>query len=496
MTAPLISLNNAAVTLRGRAALRDISWRLAPGEHWSVLGANGAGKSTFFRLLRGEQRADQRFDGPPPVFWRLDGEEQTSPIGVRERLPLVSAELQERYTAKEWAVSVHDLILTAFQDSVYLYRPPNDAELARTLDILELARLNDLRDRSVTSLSQGQARRAFVARALAPWPKAILLDEVLEGLDADSRREMLELLDRVAATDVQLLFASHRQDEAPASLNRCLILDHGRVAWSGPLDQAPTDWPRDASPPSIAELWTPVESGVQGETLVEFREVEVFVESKRLLADIDWTLRQGERWALTGPNGAGKSTLVKLLAGDLPVAWGGSVRRFGLPEPAPIEAIRRQVGLVSDELQARLAPGQGYDQNGLELVVSGFPGSIGLHAEPEAWQWDRAQAWIEALGLTELTERSIRAMSHGQVRRLLLARALVHGPRLLLLDEPCSGLDAPSRQAFLGALEALAQASPETTMVYVTHFTEELPQSIDHVLRLEHGRVVSHGPRR
>ena len=223
--------------------------------------------------------------------------------------------------------------------------------------------------------------------------------------------------------------------------------------------------------------------------LVEIRNATVYLKDRPVLRDIHWTLRENEHWALVGNNGSGKTTLLKLIFGELLPVEGGAVHWFGSRVWRGLEAIRRQTGLVSAEFQ------QTYDQNlpALEVVVSGWFSSIGLWEQATANQRRAARALMEFLGLASLRSRPFLSLSYGERRRVLLARALVHRPRLLILDEPCAGLDIPAREQFLDTLSRLART--RTRLVYVTHHVEELLPVITHVCYLKSGRIFAAGPR-
>jgi ABC-type molybdenum transport system ATPase subunit/photorepair protein PhrA len=239
---------------------------------------------------------------------------------------------------------------------------------------------------------------------------------------------------------------------------------------------------RGPEPPSVE-----VRRALGRTPLVEIVDADVYLERRRVLTRINWTVRPGERWAVLGPNGAGKSTLCGLVLGDLRPALGGMVRHFGV-QGGELRAVQKRMGYVSAALQAAYVQ----PLTGAELVLSGFFASRGLYPLVERAteaQHAAVARWLEHFGLADLAGRPIAALSYGQMRRLLLARAAVAGPDLLVLDEPCSGLDAPSREAFLATLSGLARQG--AAMVFVTHHPDELIPEIDHVLRLENGRIAA-----
>jgi len=211
----------------------------------------------------------------------------------------------------------------------------------------------------------------------------------------------------------------------------------------------------------------------------------VLVAGRAVLADLDWTIRAGERWSVVGQNGAGKSTLLRLLAGEEQPARGW-VERLGLGPRAGADDLRGRIGDVSPELQAR----HRFDALGEAVVLSGFAGSIGLAVSASPAQVARARSVAERLRITALLERHIQTLSYGELRKLLLARALAPGPEALLLDEPLAGLDPGARAWVQSLLEEVSRQGP--AIVAVSHHADELPHG-GIGIRLERGRLVREG---
>ena len=553
---PLVRLDGASVTRGGALLLDAVRFQLVPGARWAVLGENGAGKTTFLRLLRGDISPDVS-DGAPVRMYDLPGPAgghegpQTTPLGLRQRLGLVSGDMQDLYAKNEWAVTALEAVLTGFYDTPLLYSEPTseERETARaTLAALDLAHLAD---RRMATLSSGQGRAVLLARALACRPAALLLDECLEGLDVPARREFLDALDRAAQADpdLALLFCSHRTDELPACIENALVLESGRVRASGPLAEvlagllAEVERQRAAasatsgqqtaevsdkaepnrgtsglsssgssgSGASGADLVGAGSSGadlvgagfadaglvltprpLQGGFLLRITGADVIMGGAHILHGVDWTIRPGENWAVLGKNGAGKSTLLSLLAGEIwPSALEGEPGRveYGFARAdETLDDTRRRVGRVS----AALDRDYGWNLRVDETVWSGALGSIGLYAEASAKAKTRALRLMDFFGLGGLAARRILTLSRGQLRRVMLARALMgyeaEGPALLLLDEPMAGLDTRARRAARELLGRVAAAG--VPLVMVTHHERDLPEQIAHVLVMEAGKVA------
>ncbi len=512
--APLVRLSRASVT-RGDAKLLDgIDFSLFAGERYALLGQNGAGKTTLLRLLRGDITPDITPDRSAETVRSYDlpgaGGPQATALGLRQRLALVSGDMQDLYATNEWPITGLDAVITGFYDTPLLYCEPTQAECEtarRTLDELGLAHLAQQR---VARMSTGQARSVLLARALACRPDALFLDECLEGLDAPSRAAFLAVLDRAAAADPRLavLFCSHRTsgpDELPACLTLAVAVEAGRITASGPLPEVlsrlePAGRERTAAPEqALADPAAQAAPGIftspdlRGDFLARIRGADVVVDGAQLLHGIDWTIRPGEHWAVLGANGAGKTTLLSLLAGEVwPSALTGppGVVEYGFAaEGETLDDARRRLGRVG----AALDRDYGWNLTVEETVWSGGFGSIGLYAEAGPELRARAAGLLEFFGLAGLAGRRLKSLSRGQLRRVMLARALAGKPALLLLDEPMAGLDARARRKTRELFSRLALAG--VPLVMVTHHVRDLPEQVNRVLAVEAGRIVFCGER-
>ena len=226
---------------------------------------------------------------------------------------------------------------------------------------------------------------------------------------------------------------------------------------------------------------------VDAKVLIQIERADVFLNERRVLRNINLEIKSGEHWAVLGPNGAGKSTLLKLIMGDLHPAWGGRVRRFEFTSRNTIWELRRRIGYVSPELQSNYRD----DVTGAQAIASGFTSSIGVMLMPDRKQLAAAARLAEELGIGHLAGKSVLQMSYGEFRRVLLARALVHRPQLLICDEPFDGLDATGREEIGGLLERVAASG--ANLVVVTHHADDLPACLTHCVELEAGRVVFRG---
>lgn len=490
MFEPLVTIENLSLFLPGdasqRTVLHHIDWRIERGRHCALLGANGSGKSTLLRLLRGEL-----WPASGHIWWHTaDGREQ-SPLAGRAMTTLVSPAQQENYQRQAWDLTGLDLLLTGFEDTPLIYSDGGNQALARREAAVRMAsrlEAEGLLDRDTPTLSQGQLRLLLLGRALLRAPALLLLDECTDGLDARYREIFFDVLEEYAPR-CTIVMTAHRPGQIPEWCVERRYVSEGRLYTTLP-EQA------DGGGQPMPDLQKTANDICETETLpplLDLENVTVFIDRQKVLRDITWSVHQGEHWRISGANGSGKSTLLRLLAGDEFTAAGGTLERW-LPHQGgavdTLAEVRKGVRLVSDLSQALY----GYSLTAHEMVCTGFDNSIGVYRKfspaekaealrrmQEMFPEETAED-IEALG-----RQSIRHLSTGQLRRLFLARALVGEPDILLLDEPCSGLDAPSRAHYLNLLDQLAVRGLH--IIFVSHHGEDAPLCINREAQMEDGRL-------
>ena len=491
---PLAELRGVGAQLGGRALLSGVNLRLERGEALLLSGPNGGGKTSLLRLLAGEiaPTVGERVYG-------LGGQIQRSAVQARRRLALVGPDAEAFYLTRDWEQSVRDVLLAGLSGERLRLWEAGAPDLARLAEVAGAVGLTELLDRDVRSLSHGQRRRCLLGRALMPAPELLLLDEFTDGLSPAARAELGAALRRLWEGGVALVLATHRPEEAPALPWRRLEVRGGRVRvpaadeLGGGKGEAsrPTEVNCAAPPalPAAEPLPAPPLSSPQ--TLVLLERAEVYRNGHRALGPLTWRWERGQHWLVTGENGSGKSTLARLIAGEFHPALGGQVQRSFLPRDL-LEERRRATGLVSAELGIR----QRRDWDARAALASAFSGTEGPGAPTPALtpaQTRDLQAWAERLGVTELLDRPVETLSQGQWRRVLLARAVLHRPILLLLDEGLDFLDEGSRARFLAELPGLIASG--THLLVVAHRPEDAPAGLTHHLRLAGGRAVYAGPR-
>jgi len=429
--------------------LSDLDWEWTEGTSWVVSGTNGSGKSALAALWVGHLDA-------------VAGKFERHPAFARAEEAWVGFERQRLLLEWERHIDLTDVSEspdpgTLVQD--FVGDPP----------ILERFGLGEKGHRGLKHLSTGELRRACLARAWVLGLPILILDEPFEGLDAVGVELLRTLLAEARDHGKDLVFLTRKPEDRPPGEWREWKLDPGTTAPA-----------RGFQPRSFAAT-------TAGDPVLEFRRVNAGYPQVPVLVDFDWTVLRGERWLVTGPNGSGKSTLLSLISGDHPQVFSNDIRLFGLrrgPE-LTLAAVRKRVALVS--YAAHLGFRNLFSVTGLEVLASGFAGTVGLWSDPS---WDEVHACrllAEAWGLSEAVRRPWDELSWGTQRLLLLGRALVSGPELLLLDEPCQGLDASAQNRFLDQVSVWASEGAHT-LVYVTHRPDEVDPASFQRLHLPQGR--------
>jgi len=334
----LVRLEQVSVRRGGRLALRALDWSVAVGEHTAILGGNGAGKSSLLRLLNGELR-------PLPggaVTWWIDGRATTSPIVSRHRFAMVSPEGQLRYFNDTWTQPVADAIAAGLFAERFLHQRLSEQQRQQVADAIALLDLGHLADRAPETLSQGELRRAMVARAMVAKPAALLLDELGAGLDPVGREGLMHALERLGQAGTTLVCAAHRPADLPPCVQHAIRLADGRIVARSAHFTVRTP----AALPAVDGV-------VDGSPLVELRGTAAHLGGVRILDGLTWTLRAGEHWRVYGPNGCGKSTLLRLLYGDIPAAFSPTVTWFGHPHRPPIWELRKRLGYSASGLHSQ-----------------------------------------------------------------------------------------------------------------------------------------------
>lgn len=467
-----VRLRGLSVDFDGRFQLDNIDWELEPGQHWLLLGANGAGKSALAAVLAGH------------------GDITAGSLeGLPADVAIVSYEAQAELIAAERRkddADILDVISEGTPVREMIFDGVRDSALAEELVVA--FGLEKLLDRAFRKLSTGETRKLLLVRALSSLPSLLVLDEPFDGLDASAQKHLAAHLQRLS-DNTQMVLVLNRMSEAPGfisdvawvsegSLCTC-IKRHDDTAWAELQQLVHLKTSDLALPPPDPVDRLPALDPEQ--PLVSLKSVSVKYTDTVIFDDVDWTINPGEHWQLSGPNGSGKTALLSLITGDHPQCYVNDITVFGYRRGTgeSIWEIKRYIGYVSTALQWEYRVGTSLRN----VVLSGFYDSIGLYEKPTEEQIRIADAWLDVLGMSERRDATFTSLSYGDQRLLLIARAMVKHPALLILDEPCLGLDDMNRQLVIALIERICAGS-ETTVLYVNHHAGDRIAGIEHALSL------------
>ena len=457
-----------------------INLHIEKGEQIAIVGDNAAGKSRLVEVLTGHY-------------------------------PLLLNEVQYDFSPSQSHLVSDSLKYISFRDSygeqdgTYYYQQrwnqhdiaddmPTVGQLLKSNSYTQLFHLDELADKYIISLSSGELRKFQMAKALATSPRILILDNPFIGLDAEARkdfRDLLEVLTKEAKMLVILVLS--KRDDIPDFITHVLPVEGLRLLPKMTLAEYRKQYAAIPRPKLSDDIKTwitnlPVRDLKEtdfyphdGGEILRFRDVSIRYGNRTILQPLNWTVREGERWALSGPNGSGKSTLLSLVCADNPQAYACNIELFGHRRGTgeSIWQIKKHIGYVSPEMHRAYLK----DIPAIDVVASGLSDSVGLYVRPKPEQKQVSLDWMHVFGIEDVADRSFLQLSSGEQRLCLLARAFVKDPELLILDEPLHGLDDKNRQLVRQIIKCFCQR-PHKTLVMVTHYQEELPDCITHRLTL------------
>ncbi len=473
----LIEIVNLSAKQAGITVLQNINLIIKEGEQWALLGSSGSGKTSLAQALAGKLF----YSGH--IQFHINGSIEL--VEQQHRFRTLSNTTDFYYQQRFQSQDSEDSLTVEQELQPFLQQYREEAA-----QYIQLLKLDTVWDEPLIQLSNGENKRLQLAKALLQHPSMLILDNPFTGLDDSGRTLLHNIINSIAAKGMHLLLITS-PEEIPDCMTNIAVLDEGRLLFSGDKKDYQKqifqkEERRLLSAQQIALLATDNERLFV--TAVKMVNTNIRYGDKIILDNINWQVQKGERWSVSGPNGAGKSTLLSLITADNPQAYANEIylfdKRRGRGES--IWDIKRNIGLVSPEMHLYFP----YTSTCYEVIASGLFDTVGLFRMLSEEQHQQVQEWIGILQLKEVAHKTLQQISMGQQRMALLARALVKNPPLLVLDEPCQGLDNEQIHFFNDLVDQLCTHF-NTTLIYVSHYQQQLPGCIDHYLQLERGRVVS-----
>ena len=359
-----------------------------------------------------------------------------------------------------------------------------DTEERRQLQahLYKLFHMEEFLDKYIIILSSGELRKFQLTKTLFANPKLLIMDNPFIGLDAETRDQLKELLSVLTTErDIEVMLVLSKTDDIPEFVSKVIeITPNGEQVYETVDDYYAHQQPIPAQVLSEekrqAILNLPYhDNDYDCQKVVEMKDVSIRYGERTILKDVNWTVMNGDRWALSGQNGSGKSTLLSLVCADNPQSYACDITLFDRPRGSgeSIWDIKKHIGYVSPEMHRSYKR----DLPAIRIVASGLMDSIGLYAVPNEQDYEKCRWWLDIFGIGHLAERRFLQLSSGEQRLILLARAFVKDPQLLILDEPLHGLDLWNRRLAKDIIETFCQRRNKT-MIMVTHYETELPKGI------------------
>ena len=523
MAEALISIKNCRVQDLRRVYIPEVSWEMHAGEAWLVIGANNSGKDMFLRAIAGEKSFVANDGAPLKNLFA----QSTEIVSLERAAALIEEErdldetdymnrLDEGRTGRRFIAEV-----LGGPDAKHRNLPlPPIASRLETMPEVKLCGVEGILERGLKYMSTGEIRRTLLCRALLSKKRLLILSDPFAGLDAQSRTILREFFQTIAGRQLKetateettrIMLAMERYTEIPETITHVLEFTDGVVSYCGTKGgyekllsgrEAEKQKTRSAEKTALADaynqiahdaalLQTPADKDahIAGEqTLIQLNNVNVGWDGRMVLKDMNWSVLPGQHWLIRGPNGSGKTTLLELITGDNKQVYANDVWLFGHKRGTgeTIWDIKKNLGIVSYRLHVEYRMVGGTDL--LRVIVSGFHDSIGLYEPPTDVEIAAAKKWLSLAGFAGRENESFSSLSYGEQRAILIIRAAVKQPKVLILDEPCHGLDEGYRQKILDLLESIAETKT-TTLLHVTHDPSEALPCEKNILELHPNEV-------
>ena len=470
---PIIEVINGVTRHPSYRMKEPVNFVMNPGEQIALVGPNGGGKSRLVDILI-------------------------------SRWPLLMNEVKYHFSSSVSDMVCDNIKYLTFRDSYgdadgsFYYQQrwnsqdmettplvrdllpqTSDIELQDTL--FTLFGLETFHDKHIVLLSSGELRKFQLIKALISKPSVLILDNPFIGLDAPTRDLLRGLLEKmIEVMHLHVILVLSREEEIPDFITHVVPVE-GLVCGQKDvyLPQSSVAEQNEAKAPES------IQGIEQNEEIVRLNKVSIRYGERTILNELDWTVHKGEKWALTGENGSGKSTLLSLICADNPQSYACDISLFGRKRGTgeSIWEIKKHIGYVSPEIH------RAYLKNipAIDIVASGLHDSVGLYVRPKPEQRVVCEHWMNVFGIEELKDRSFLQLSSGEQRLVLLARAFVKEPDLLILDEPLHGLDDNNRKLVKEIIDTYVRKEGKT-LIMVSHYEEEFPTCITHSLRLKRNK--------
>lgn len=487
----IIDINDGVTRMPEWRMATPVNFTLYEDENIAIIGSNGGGKSMFVDIITGKHPLlgdSIKYDFTP-----------SSKEYISDNIKYVCFKdtyggdndstyyLQQRWNQTE--IDPETATVGSKLDDAYA-AAGEDSEERRALrrHIYELFGLDKMLDKYVILLSSGELRKLVIASSIFSRPRLLIIDNPYIGLDKEARQQLTDLLQTLSKEHgIQIMLVVNRTKDIPQFITHVVEVrdmtvgkkmareeyiceQDNDIIKNCTTSETPDNWQQQ-----IIDLPYKTEE-YHAERVVDMHNVCIRYGERTILNNVNWTVLNGERWALMGRNGSGKSTLLSLVCADNPQSYACDITLFDRSRGSgeSIWDIKKHIGYVSPEMHRAFRSNVTAER----IVASGFSNAVSLYVKPAPENHGTCLFWMRVFRIAHLANKSFLKLSSGEQRLVLLARAMVKDPELLILDEPLHGLDENNRQYVKNVIETFCKRRNKT-LIMVTHYEEELPNCVD-----------------
>lgn len=480
MQKPSIIVQDLVVKMQEKSVLDGISFSLQPNQHVAIVGNAESGKTTLTKAIAGKIHFSGKvvtdFSNITGMPTRINFVEQR--YSFKNLSGISEFYYQQRYNSFD-STDAPSIFEELSKDS----KPTNNIN-----SVLAILGIDHLKDAPLIQLSSGEHKRFQLAKSLINAPQLLILDNPYTGLDVSARKELNKILKEISDKGTQIILIPGTFS-IPDFITHVAFLENKKLNFFGGKEKFKKTISiaiiADANHNQIifnTDLLPFSNENFQFGTVVEMKNIQIKYGEHTILQNVDWKVKQGEKWLLKGRNGAGKSSLLSMITGDHPQAYSNEIYLFGKRRGSgeSIWDIKQKTGYISPELHAY------FDKNVscFNAIGSGYFDTIGLFKKLSTKQYNNILQWLDFLQLSHVSNKPLHSISASLQRMILLARALVKNPPLLVLDEPCQGLDRQQSEQFVSLIDHVCSNSNKT-LIYVSHDVSNIPTCVEKVLLLE-----------
>lgn len=508
----LITIKNCRIENSKEVLIPEFSWEMKSGESWLFIGPNGGGKADLINALAGNLKIipnhhpSQNQNENPSLYANVF-KNSCELVSLEQAAHLIQEEREN--DESEYVPGGIDIgrtgrifIAEGIVGKIKKNQPlPEEAKRLETYPAIKLCGIEKVLDRGLKYMSTGEIRRTLLARTLISGKKLLILSDPFAGLDIESRTILLDFINTIQKKHItNVILAMERWHEIPDAITNVLEIRNKKVSFCGNrndyenlLNERNKNLKNqneeekknlsEALENTFYETKFLQNEKSNSEVLIEMNHINVGWGENKVLVDLNWKLYKNEHWLIRGPNGSGKTTFLELITGDNKQVYANDVHLFGIKRGSgeSIWDIKKQLGIVSYRLHVEYRMLGGISlQN---VIISGFKDSIGLYEKPTDIEISAAKKWLLLGGFEGRENENFGNLSYGEQRAILILRSAVKCPKVLILDEPCHGLDEKNRQKILNLLELIGEGGT-TTMLHVTHDPTEVLTCEKHILEL------------